>query len=206
MENHQEQDQQQSHIYDSDQESLYQDWEGEDPFEDPESYFTYNDNEESAHLYLDEDVSQPDPLLSLSPAELNMYEVFVSSTQAKLHVIRQFQRGFMDKLEIVDALEDAVGGRQLPHLHCRMATLTTSLHQLQRYQLVLARNLLRVKALLGLPVTSQLWQDYYLLEERVQQRKPNVHEIFLWQEDAQEINMEDPDAAYVQPTLWMTAE
>ena len=206
MENHPEPDQQQSHMYDSDADNRYQEWEGSDPFENPESYFAYNNDDEGDHLYLDEQVSQPDPLLFLSPAELNMYKLFISSTQAKIHVIRQFQRGLMYKLEAVDTLEDAVGGLQLPHLQCRMATLTTTMHQLQRYRLVLARNLLRVTALLGLPVTSQLWHDYYQLEDRVQQRRPNVHDMFLWQEDAQEINIENPVEAYVQPTLWRTAE
>ena len=72
MENHPEPDQQQSHMYDSDADNRYQEWEGSDPFENPESYFAYNNDDEGDHLYLDEQVSQPDPLLFLSPAELNM--------------------------------------------------------------------------------------------------------------------------------------
>ena len=206
MENHHEQEQQQSQMYDNDTDNHYLEWEGSDPFEDPESYFAFNSDDEGDHLYLDEEVSQLDPLLSLSPTELNMHEMFVFSTKAKLQVVRQLQQGLMHKLEAVDVLEDAMGGRQLPHLQCRVATLTTSLHQLQRYQLVLARNLLRVKALLSLPITSGLWQDYYQFEEWVHQTRPNVHEIFLWQEDAQDINMENMEEAYIQPSLWRTAD
>ena len=108
MENHREHDQQQSHMYDSDADNHYQEWEGSDPFEDPESYFTDNNDNEGDHLYLDEEMSQPDPLLSLSSYELYIYKLFVSSTKVKLHIIRQFQQGLLCKLEVINALENTV--------------------------------------------------------------------------------------------------
>ena len=202
MDNHSEQGQYQ-HFSDDDQEDHYQDWESEEHFEDTESYISHNFSHDSI---LHEEVNHHDPLQSLSPTELYMYKEFVSSTQAKLHITHRVQSELMNRLEAVDALEDAIGGLQLPHLQARMAMLTTSLHMFKRYQLVLSRNLLRVKALLKLPVTSQLWQDYYLLEERVEQMRPNVHDIFMWQEDAQEISLDRPDESYVQPSLWRTAQ
>ena len=181
----------------------YQDWESEEHFDDTESYISYNFNDDSM---LHEEVNQHDPVMSLSPTELHLYEEFVSSTQAKLHITRQVQKELMNRLEAVDALEDAVGGLHLPHLQSRMAMLTTSLHLFKRYQLVLSRNLMRIKSLLRLPVTTQLWRDYYQLEDRVEQMRPNVHDIFMWQEDAQEISLDSPDDPYVQPSLWRTAQ
>ena len=112
----------------------------------------------------------------------------------------------MNKLEALEALEDSAGGLQLPHFKCRIATLTTTLHQLHRYQLTVAKKLLRVNTLMGMPVTAQVLQNYHQFEEWVQQRRTNVHDIFLWQEDAQEINMGDPEESYIQPSLWRIAE
>ena len=71
MENHQELDQQQSQVFNSDQDTHHQEWEVEDTFEEPESYFAYNNHAEDNHLYQVEEVSQSDPLLSLTPEELH---------------------------------------------------------------------------------------------------------------------------------------
>ena len=62
----------------------------------------------------------------------------------------------------------------------RLSTLTTNHHMMRRYQLVLLRDVMRMKHALGISVSPRLWEGWYGAEAQLQQEAPNVHNLFLW--------------------------
>ena len=68
----------------------------------------------------------------------------------------------------------------------RLSALTTSHHMVRRYQLVLLRDIMRMKHALGTHVNPRLWEGWYRAEAQLQQEAPNVHNLFLWSLEIQD--------------------
>ena len=147
--------------------------------DDQESYFPYDNDDDSPEVI---NAHQPAPLSSPTPSDLNHCVEIVCNTHVKLTIAAQVDREIMSQINDVNALEVADGGRHIPILQYRIAMLTTSLYMFRQYQLRLTDNLLRAKAILGMPVSAQTWQHFYSLVDNVQERYPNVHDMFLRQE------------------------
>ena len=62
----------------------------------------------------------------------------------------------------------------------RLATLTTYLHALRRYQLLLLRDLIQLQERMGIEQHPRLWEDWLNNEMQIEQEAPNVHNDFLW--------------------------
>ena len=74
----------------------------------------------------------------------------------------------------------------------RLSALTTTHHLLKRYQLVLLRDMMRMKQALGVNVRPRLWETWYRNEVELRRESPNVHNLFLWSLESQE-NDENAD-------------
>jgi hypothetical protein len=74
----------------------------------------------------------------------------------------------------------------------RLSALTTTHHLLRRYQLVLLRDMMRMKQALGVNVRPGLWESWYRNEAELRNEAPNVHNLFLWSLERQD-NDEDAD-------------
>ena len=62
----------------------------------------------------------------------------------------------------------------------KLSALTTTHHLLKRYQLVILRDMMRMKQALGTNVRPRLWESWYRNEVDLRNESPNVHNLFLW--------------------------
>ena len=62
----------------------------------------------------------------------------------------------------------------------RLATLSTYLHALRRYQLLLLRDLIHLQKHMGIEQHPRLWEDWVDSEMQIEQESHNVHNDFLW--------------------------
>ena len=104
------------------------------------------------------------------------------ATQAKLLVSQQVQKSLTVQLRTAEAARTRFGlGSSNIANHpvvLRLSTLTTTHHLMRRYQLVLLRDMMRMKHALGLHVRPQLWETWYRNETQLGHEAPNVHNQF----------------------------
>lgn len=74
----------------------------------------------------------------------------------------------------------------------RLTVLSTHIHVLRRYQLVLLREIMRMHHALRRHVSPQLWATWYNREGQMSQQAPNVHNQFLLTHD---------DNRFLHPTI-----
>ena len=74
----------------------------------------------------------------------------------------------------------------------RLATLQTFLHIARRYQLVLVRDLLQLKASLGIALQPELWTNLDTAVRMVTEDPPNVHDLYLWSSRTTEQQTREP--------------
>ena len=110
--------------------------------------------------------------------------------QGKLLVAQQAQRSLTEKLRQVGVTRHHLGlssSNIANHpVVMRLSALTTVHHLMHRYQLVLLRDIMRMKHALGMSVRPQLWESWYHNESQLQGQAPNVHNLFLWSLELQE--------------------
>ena len=110
------------------------------------------------------------------------------ATQAKLLVSQQAQKSLTGQLQSAEVMRQRLGlGSSNIANHpvvMRISSLTTTQHLIKRYQLVLLRDMMRMKHALGLSVRPQLWENWYRNESDLQSEAPNVHNLFLWSLDS----------------------
>ena len=118
------------------------------------------------------------------------------STQAKLLVSQQVQKSITEHLRSMEVARTRLGlssSNIANHpMVMRLSALTTTHHLLRRYQLVLLRDMMRMKQALGVNVRPGLWESWYRNEAELRNEAPNVHNLFLWSLERQD-NYEDAD-------------
>lgn len=133
------------------------------------------------------------------------------TTQAKLLISQQAQKSLTEQLQSAEVMRKRLGlGSSNIANHpvvMKISALTTSQHLMRRYQLVLLRDMMRMKHALGLSVRPQLWENWYRNESDLQSEAPNVHNLFLWSLDVGE---HDTNTEVLVPlnrfTLWRPNE
>lgn len=133
------------------------------------------------------------------------------TTQAKLLISQQAQKSLTEQLQSAEVMRKRLGlGSSNIANHpvvMKISALTTSQHLMRRYQLVLLRDMMRMKHALGLSVRPQLWENWYHNESDLQSEAPNVHNLFLWSLDVGE---HDTNTEVLVPlnrfTLWRPNE
>ena len=118
------------------------------------------------------------------------------TTQAKLLASQQVQKYVTDQLRSVEVARTRLGlssSNIANHpMAMRLSALTTTHHLLRRYQLVLLRDMMRMKQALGVNVRPRLWESWYRNEVELRSEAPNVHNLFLWSLERQD-NDENAD-------------
>ena len=106
------------------------------------------------------------------------------TTQAKLIATQKVQKSVTEHLRSVEVARARLGlssSNIANHpLVMRISALTTTHHLLRRYQLVLLRDMMRMKQALGVNVRPGLWESWYRNEVQLRREAPNVHNLFLW--------------------------
>ena len=132
-------------------------------------------------------------------------------TQAKLLISQQSHKSLTEQLRSAEVMRKRLGlGSSNIANHpvvMRISSLTTSQHLMRRYQLVLLRDMMRMKHAIGLSVRPQLWENWYRNESDLQREAPNVHNLFLWSLDMHD---NDDNAEVLMSlnrfTLWRPTE
>lgn len=118
------------------------------------------------------------------------------TTQAKLLASQQVQKYVTEQLRSVEVARHRLGlssSNIANHpMVMRLSALTTTHHLLRRYQLVLLRDMMRMKQALGVTVRPRLWESWYRNEVELRSEAPNVHNLFLWSLERQD-NDENSD-------------
>lgn len=141
-----------------------------------------------------------------SLADEGELEVSLGYSYCMLAVVREAQRSLFHAIQQAGLLDSvsqwpsgSVGSAsRLQHLSARAATLTTSLHMLRRYQLLLVRDHIYLQTRIpwsAQPMLAVEWQRY---QEQLTQHPPNVHDMFMWYAPPQ------PNDNYTAP--WRPAE
>ena len=111
-------------------------------------------------------------------------------TQAKLLTARKVQKSVTEQLRSIEVARSRLGlstsNRANHPMVMRLSALTTTHHLLKRYQLVLLRDMMRMKQALGVNVRPRLWETWYRNEVELRRESPNVHNLFLWSLESQE--------------------
>ena len=117
-------------------------------------------------------------------------------TQAKLLTARKVQKSVTEQLCSTEVARSRLGlstsNRANHPMVMRLSALTTTHHLLKHYQLVLLRDMMRMKQALGVNVRPRLWETWYRNEVELRSESPNVHNLFLWSLDSQK-NDENAD-------------
>ena len=112
------------------------------------------------------------------------------STQAKLLMAQQFQKSLTEQLRAAEVARTRLGlssSNIANHpVVLRISALATTQHLVRRYQLVLLRDMMRMKNALRVNVRPQMWETWYRNEEKLRREAPNVHNLFLWSLEQQE--------------------
>ena len=131
-------------------------------------------------------------------------------TQAKLLVSKQIHLSLNDQLISVETMRKRLGlGSSNIANHpvvLKISSLTTTKHLVQRYQLVLLRDMMRMKHFLGHNVRTQMWESWYKHEADLQRKAPNVHNLFLWSLDMPEQDSNAEVLPFNSFTLWRPNE
>ena len=118
--------------------------------------------------------------------------------QAKLSVLQDLHTDLKNQLRNVMFLRSQLLNNNHP-LGLRVAVLSTSLHALRRYQIILLRDLLILRRYLGGHVSPRMWQTWVLQRNQLEQEVPNVHDLFLWSVDVQEVYSTRDQIMFVTP-------
>ena len=114
------------------------------------------------------------------------------TTQAKLIATQKVQKSIKEQLRSVEISRTRLGlssSNIANHpIVLRLSALTTTHHLLRRYQLVLLRDMMRMKQALGVNIRPGLWESWYRNEAELKSESPNVHNLFLWSLERQEHN------------------
>lgn len=131
-------------------------------------------------------------------------------TQAKVLVSKQIQISLDNQLLSAETMRQRLGlGSSNIANHpvvLRISALTTTKHLLKRYQLVLLRDMMRMKHVLGHNVRRQMWESWYQNEANIQRKAPNVHNLFLYSLDMSDNDTNDELLHFNKFTLWRPNE
>ena len=132
------------------------------------------------------------------------------ATQAKLHIHHRFQRVLAGQIRDAEVVKNRLGLSSFNvanhPLVVKLSSLTTTQHLLRRYQLVLLRDMMRMKQALGINVRPRRWESWCRHEAHLQREAPNVHDLFLWTQEPHG-NDEDPDRlSHTRVTPWRTCQ
>ena len=145
---------------------------------------------------LPSDFDLSSPLKSLS--ERRHLCGVAKTLQAKLSVSQDLHTDLKNQLRNVMFLRSQLLNNNHP-LGLRVAVLSTSLHALRRYQIILLRDLLILRRYLGGHVSPRMWQTWVLQRDQLEQEVPNVHDLFLWTVDVQEVYSTRDQIMFVTP-------
>ena len=145
---------------------------------------------------LPSDFDLSSPLKSLS--ERRHLCGVAKTLQAKLSVSQDLHTDLKNQLRNVMFLRSQLLNNNHP-LGLRVAVLSTSLHALRRYQIILLRDLLILRRYLGAHVSPRMWQTWVLQRDQLEQEVPNVHDLFLWTVDVQEVYSTRDQIMFVTP-------
>ena len=118
--------------------------------------------------------------------------------QAKLFVSQDLHTDLKNQLRNVMFLRSQLLNNNHP-LGLRVAVLSTSLQALRRYQIILLKDLLILRRYLGGHVSPRMWQTWVLQRNQLEQEVPNVHDLFLWSVDVQEVYSTRDQIMFVTP-------
>ena len=112
-----------------------------------------------------------------------MYQQLLTA-QAKLLTSQKVQKSVTEDLRSMEVARTRLGlssSNIANHpIVMKLSALTTTHHLLRRYQLVLLRDMMRMKQALGVNVRPRLWESWYNNEFELRNESPNVHNLFLW--------------------------
>ena len=112
-----------------------------------------------------------------------LYEQLLA-TQSKLLISQKVQKSVTEQLRSMEVVRTRLGlssSNIANHpMVMRLSALTTTHHLLRHYQLVLLRDMMRMKQALGVNVRPRLWESWYRNEVELRSESPNVHNLFLW--------------------------
>ena len=145
---------------------------------------------------LPSDFDLSSPLKSLS--ERRHLCGVAKTLQAKLSVSQDLHTDLKNQLRNVMFLRRSQLNNNHP-LGLRVAVLSTSLHALRRYQIILLKDLLILRRYLGGHVSPRMWQTWVLQRNQLEQEVPNVHDLFLWTVDVQEVSYTREQIMFVTP-------
>lgn len=145
---------------------------------------------------LPSDFNLSSPLKSIS--ERRRLCGVAKTLQAKLSVSQDFHTDLKNQLRDMVNLRSQLSYNNHP-LGLRVAVLSTSLHALRRYQIILLRNLLILRRYLGGHVSPRMWQTWVIQRDQLEQEVPNVHDLFLWAVDVQEVPYANNQIMFVTP-------
>ena len=118
------------------------------------------------------------------------------TAQAKLLTSQKVQKSVTEDLRSMEVARTRLGlssSNIANHpIVMKLSALTTTHHLLRRYQLVLLRDMMRMKQALGVNVRPRLWESWYNNEFELRNESPNVHNLFLWSLERHE-NEENAD-------------
>ena len=118
------------------------------------------------------------------------------SAQAKLLAAQKVQKSVTEQLRAMEVIRARFGlssSNIANHpMVMKLSALTTTHHLLKRYQLVILRDMMRMKQALGSNVRPRLWESWYHNEVDLRNESPNVHNLFLWSLERHE-NEENAD-------------
>ena len=132
------------------------------------------------------------------------------ATQAKLLISQQVQKSLAEQLRAAEVARKRLGlGSSNIANHpvvLRLSMLTTTHHLMRRYQLVLLRDMMRMKHVLGVHVRPQLWETWYRNESQLKLEAPNVHNLFLWSLELQDNDGSSDMLPFTRFTPWRPSQ
>ena len=111
-------------------------------------------------------------------------------TKAKILISQKVLSSLSDQLRAAEVARARLGlsSTNIANhpLVVRLSALTTTHHLMRRYQMVLIRDIMRMKYALRISVSTRLWEGWYRNEVQVRNEAPNVHNLFLWSLELQD--------------------
>ena len=132
------------------------------------------------------------------------------TTQAKLLASQQAQKSLAEQLRSTEVARTRLGlssSNIANHpVVLRLSVLTTTHHLIRRYQLILLRDMMRMKHSLRMNVRPQLWETWYRNENQLRREAPNVHNLFLWSLELQDNDGDANILPLTRFTPWRPAQ
>ena len=122
-------------------------------------------------------------------------------TQTKLRYAQQAQESLAKQFQNVEKTRQRLGlGSRIVANHpiaMRLSAFSTMHHMMWRYELILQRDMMLMKKLLGMNVRPHARETWYndTEDEKLRREAPNVHSLFLLS-----LDLQDTDIA--RTTLW----